>query len=211
MPLVAGPRRRRLGLAALATLLVAGCGGAQREPVEAAPTAAAAEPSWPVPEGWNAEVIPFPLGFAPALPHTGVEVLRFPPGFLDPDSGEYWSYTFVWRTNDPAELGAAPLGDELTTYFRGLVAAVDTAEEIAAPAREAIAASAVAAAARFDLVVRTHDASRTKLPVELVGWASRDACADGGALWRIVLAPAATTIRAQLDELAVSATCTSVT
>lgn len=46
---------------------------------------------WPVRDGWKGETIPFPLGFAPDLPYRGVEELRCPPGFFEPNSSHFWS------------------------------------------------------------------------------------------------------------------------
>jgi len=172
----------------------------------AAPAAAAqADPQWAVPAGWRTEVIPFPLDFAPAVEHQGQEVLRFPPGFLDPASGDYWSYAFVWRTEDPAELGAAALGTELTAYFRGLIAAVDQKQRIQARG-EIVARAEPDGAGRFRLAVHAFDAFKTAEPIDLTGWAQRRPC-RAGALWVFVLAPAKTAIRSQLDELARGASC----
>jgi hypothetical protein len=177
----------------------------------AAPGAGAAapgsqtDPQWAVPAGWRTEVIPFPLDFAPTVEHQGQEVLRFPPGFLDPASGDYWSYAFVWRTEDPAELGGAALGTELTAYFRGLIAAVDQKQRI--QARDEIVARAEPdGAGRFRLTVHAFDAFKTAAPIDLTGWAQRRPC-RAGALWMFVLAPEKTAIRAQLDELARGASC----
>jgi hypothetical protein len=50
------------------------------------------------------------------------------------------------------------------------------------------------------------DAFKTFAPVELAGWAERRACGQG-AVWRFVLAPAATTRRGELDTLAQAAAC----
>lgn len=95
-----------------AVLVVAllGCGSAKSPPA-----------TWPVPEGWKEETIPFPLGFAPTIAHRGVEELRFPPGFLKQEDPHAWAYTFVWRLEDRAELDEAQLAGELTAYFRGLM------------------------------------------------------------------------------------------
>jgi len=78
-------------------------------------------------DGFRGETIPFPLDFAPGIAHKGVEELRFAPGFFEPAQPGYWSYTFVWRTEDPAAMDAAAVGGELTAYFRGLIEAVDQA------------------------------------------------------------------------------------
>jgi hypothetical protein len=167
----------------------------------AAPPPPAPPSAWPVPAGWRSEVLPFPLDFAPSLAHRGVEELRFPPGFFDPASGEWWSYEFAWRLDDPAALAPDTLAVELTTYFRGLVAAVDGDHRVTAPDRIAVAVG-------FDLAVRAHlvDPFKTAEPIDLVGTAERRAC-GGGALWVIVLAPATTTIRSQLIDLARDAAC----
>jgi hypothetical protein len=79
---------------------------------------------WPVPAGWKSETIPFPLEFAPALAHRGVEELRFAPGMFDPAAPGYWSYAFVWWLEDQAPQDAASLAAELTEYFRGLLTSV---------------------------------------------------------------------------------------
>jgi hypothetical protein len=170
---------------------------------------ASAPPSrpWPTPAGFRSETIPFPLEFAPQLAHRGVEELRFAPGFLDPAAPGYWSYAFVWRTEDPAVLDAAAIGAELTAYFRGLIAAVDEAGQIAnKDSIVAIVARGTAAGARVTVTAHVFDAFKTKQPLDLVGWAERRAC-GAGALWRFVLAPAASAQRPALDALAAEATC----
>lgn len=199
-------------LAALAFVL--GCGAprsrATAEPAAppnppAAPTAA--KPSladWDLPAGWRSEVIAFPLGFAPALAHRGFEEIRFAPGMFDPAAPGYWSYAFVWRTDDEAALDEAALGAELTAYFRGLIAAVDDKQRITA--RDQIVVRAVREADRFALTAHIFDAFKTALPVDLVGWAERRACPTG-ALWIFVLAPADSGVRAQLEALAAAAHC----
>jgi hypothetical protein len=206
-------------LAALACSLVA-CGNGPSPststaatPATAANTATASPapaPPWPTPPGWRTEVIPFPLDFAPAIAHRGREELRFPPGFFDPASGDYWSYTFVWRTEDPAQLDATALGAELTAYFRGLIAAVDRQQRIGIRARDQILARATPdgdGPATFRLAVHVFDAFKTAAPIDLTGWAEHRPCRTG-ALWIFVLAPARSAIRSQLDELARAASCT---
>ena len=162
--------------------------------------------TWTVPAGWKSEVIPFPLDFAPSLQHTGAEELRFPKGFFDAASGEYFSYAFVWRTTDAAVLDASQLGQELSVYFQGLISEVDKAKK-RTETRAASVAKATANGARFDLVASTFDPFTTSQAIELIGWAERVTC-GGGAIWVFVLAPAKTTIRAELDALATAAKTT---
>jgi hypothetical protein len=191
----------------LAVPWILACGSPTTGPVAPPdPVAPAARPTepWPTPAGFRSETIPFPLDFAPQLTHRGVEELRFAPGFFDPAAPGYWSYAFVWRTEDPAALDAAAVGAELTAYFRGLIEAVDAAKQIAD--RGAIVARGTAAGARVTVTAHVFDAFKTKLPLDLVGWAERRAC-GGGALWRFVLAPAASSLRPALDALAAEAAC----
>jgi hypothetical protein len=185
--------------------------GPAQPPDPRAPAVAPATPPvrpgqpWPTPAGFRSETIAFPLDFAPRLAHQGVEELRFAPGFFDPAAPGYWSYAFVWRTQDPAALDAAAVGAELTAYFRGLIEAVDEAKQIAN--RDSITVRGVSAAgARVTITAHVFDAFKTKLPLDLVGWAERRAC-GGGALWRFVMAPAASPLRPALDALAAEAGC----
>jgi len=80
--------------------------------------------TWGVPEGWRTETIPFPLEFAPDIPHRGVEELRFAPGFFQSSAPGWWTYAFAWVVSDAGALDMSTLAAELTTYFRGLTATV---------------------------------------------------------------------------------------
>ena len=111
-------------LAVLVTLGASAC--ATDAPAPTPPPEVRSEPGfeWPVPEGWNHETIPFPLGFAPDIPFHGVEELRFAPGFFDAASSTYWSYAFVWWLDDPPAFDAAAISPVLREYFAGLASAV---------------------------------------------------------------------------------------
>lgn len=174
-------------------VLAAGCG--------ASPVAV----GWPVPGGWKREEIPFPLGFAPTLDHHGVEELRFPPGFSKVGSPNRWSYTFEWKLTDAAALDAPALGGELVTYFRGLLVAVDGDRHRFDPA--AITAGATPQGDGFALVAHVFDAFSDAAPIDLVGTARRYACGGRRVVWRFVLAPAASPLRATLDDLAATRPC----
>jgi hypothetical protein len=190
-----------------ALFLLAACGSSAAPPkidppapTPTPPANATTEP-WPTPAGWKSETIPFPLGFAPSLAHRGVEELRFAPGMFDPAAPGYWSYAFVWRVENAAELDAKQLGDDLTTYFRGLIAAVDKTLAV-----DPVAATATGGGPRFELKARVIDAFKSKQPVDLTGWAERKACAKG-ALWIFVFSPATSAVRGELDALAAKARC----
>lgn len=129
---------RRLLPFLLAAFVPAACSGKREKEEEAPrPPAATAEApafTWPVPAGWRSETIRFPLEFAPDIPHRGVEELRFAPGFFDPAAAGYWAYAFAWVVTGEEPLDTATLGRELTTYFRGLTAAVAAGKkELPAP------------------------------------------------------------------------------
>jgi hypothetical protein len=120
--------RWRVAIAVCIVVTALGCGGGSRqaEPVvPVVPTAAPAEPpAWALPEGWRAETIPFPLGFAPSLPYRGVEELRFPAEFFTVGHEDYFAYAFVWHIAAPGPAGAGALERDLVAYFEGLARAV---------------------------------------------------------------------------------------
>ena len=80
--------------------------------------------TWPVPDGWRREVIPFPLEFAPGVADRGVEELRFAPDFFKPEAPTFWSYTFVWLLDDAPVPDQRWLERALVVYFSGLADAV---------------------------------------------------------------------------------------
>lgn len=128
--------------------------------------------TWPLPEGWKAETIPFPLDFAPDVRHTGVEDLRFSPGFSNPDAPDNWTYAFAWVLEDKASFTAERLERELTAYFKGLSMAVGSkkfsfdANHFSAHIRPRSAARA-SEAREFFGTVETYDCFRTGKPITL--------------------------------------------
>jgi len=78
----------------------------------------------PVPDGWRAETIPFPLDFAPELNYEGLEELRFAPGMFDADSEDFWTYAFIWWIPEETSIDPDSLGPR-AGYERGLVRRYD--------------------------------------------------------------------------------------
>ncbi|MBO6514154.1 MAG: hypothetical protein JJ974_09340, partial [Phycisphaerales bacterium] len=70
---------------------------------------------------WARETIMLPPGFAPEFP-LGVEELRFPPGWRNPDSENFWSYAIVLRL-DESEPSIDRLRELTHQYYTGLMAA----------------------------------------------------------------------------------------
>lgn len=77
--------------------------------------------SWPLPESWVKEIIPFPLKFAPELKYPGVEEIHFMPGWRgDTLQDQQWSYIFVWKLDSIFIPDTSQLKHDLIVYFNGL-------------------------------------------------------------------------------------------
>jgi hypothetical protein len=74
-----------------------------------------------VPKDWNVERFPLPADFAPRMRFKGVEELRFPPGWGDSTSKQYWSYAYLWWLNSGPEVNALNLQKNLEALYTGLV------------------------------------------------------------------------------------------
>jgi hypothetical protein len=172
------PRPLRLP-AALGLLLAAVWSGAAQPPSTASDDGF----SWPVPAGWRKETIPFPLEFAPDLPHKGVEELRFGPGFSHPQEADFWSYDFVWRLDDESVVDEKTLADELTRYFRGLNMTVGGKKygfdkDRFKSSVAAVPAPTGSSAAAFRGRVESYDAFATGKAIVLNIEISRETCPD---------------------------------
>ena len=84
------------------------------------------------PADWRYEYIPFPLDFAPDLPYTGFEELRFAPGMFDTLAADYFTYTFAISLTNQQPLSGKELSGFLTSYYKGLYAAVADAKKLLA-------------------------------------------------------------------------------
>ncbi len=165
--------------AALLVLLALLPGVARAEGLGAKPSF-----TWPSPEGWKTETIPFPLDFAPEVRHTGVEELRFSPGFGDPAAPDNWTYAFAWVLEDKPAFTPETLGREMTAYFKGLSMAVGGKKfsfdpaHFSAQIRSRPAARASEARELFG-TVETYDCFRTGKPITLHVVARTVACEAG--------------------------------
>jgi len=74
-----------------------------------------------IPEGWSSERFSLPPDFAKQLSVTGVEDLRFSPGWSDPGSEEHWSYAYLWWLEGNKDIDASFLQDNLKTLYTGLL------------------------------------------------------------------------------------------
>jgi hypothetical protein len=72
------------------------------------------------PAGWETEIIPFPMPFAPAIALQGYEELAFAPGWRDSTSANLWSIVYVWSIEAKGELTTEQLARYLELYYDGL-------------------------------------------------------------------------------------------
>ncbi len=75
----------------------------------------------PTPKDWQTETFSFPIEFAPKIPFTGSEELRFTPGWGNTLSDEHWSYCFLWWIKADSKIDAVNLKAYLEQYYSGLV------------------------------------------------------------------------------------------
>ena len=74
---------------------------------------------------WRKEPFIFPLRFARDIPYVGVEDARFPIGWEDVDSPNFWSYSFAWKVNSDGPISLKELENNLKKYFDGLMHVAD--------------------------------------------------------------------------------------
>jgi hypothetical protein len=75
----------------------------------------------PEPERWEKETFSIPIEFAPNIPFTGSEEVRFSPGWGNIESEEHWSYCFLWWIEPDSKINAPLLKKYLEEYYGGLV------------------------------------------------------------------------------------------
>lgn len=83
---------------------------------------------------WARETIELPPSFAPDMP-SGVEELRFPPGWRDPDSDNFWSYAIVLRIDEPAPTSKR-LAELIDIYYTGLMSVFGVGHNPGSPPNE---------------------------------------------------------------------------
>lgn len=74
-----------------------------------------------MPAGWDIERFQIPIIFALQIPYSGIEDIRFMPGWANVKSDEYWTYAFLWYLNDQPEMNAQIIEDNLEFYYTGLI------------------------------------------------------------------------------------------
>jgi hypothetical protein len=72
------------------------------------------------PSNWQFERFTLPPQFAPEIPYSGVEELRFSPGMFVKDSASYFTYAFVAEFDNTYAVSQTDIKNYLLTYFKGL-------------------------------------------------------------------------------------------
>ncbi|MDO9376265.1 MAG: hypothetical protein Q7T76_17710 [Ferruginibacter sp.] len=74
-----------------------------------------------IPKAWTIERFLIPIVFAREIPYTGVEDIRFAPGWADATSEQYWTYAFLWYLDGAASTNVSTLEKQLQAYYTGLL------------------------------------------------------------------------------------------
>lgn len=114
---------------------------------------------------WARETIQLPPGFAPEMP-SGAEELRFPPGWRDPDSENFWSYAIVLRLHEPVP-AAERLGRLIDIYYTGLMDAFGVGRKPDAPPNEVEVDLTPTANHQYEGVMRLVDGFATHKPIAI--------------------------------------------
>lgn len=72
-------------------------------------------------DNWGKELFQFPIRFAKEIQYTGMEEARFPKGWGDSTSTEFWTYAFAWEIETEKALIEADFEINLQYYFDGLL------------------------------------------------------------------------------------------
>ena len=83
------------------------------------------------PDDWGQESFALPPAFAPNFDISGVEEVRFAPGWADSTSTQFWTYTFAWYVDGDASLTEQRLATLVENYFGGLTRSVGKQNGIA--------------------------------------------------------------------------------
>ncbi|WP_367390858.1 serine hydrolase [Lewinella sp. LCG006] len=105
---------------------------------------------------WRKEMFVFPINFARDIDFQGVEDARFPRGWEQLDSPNFWSYVYAWNLENSGDVTEADLEASLQKYFAGLMGWDATSAQLSTTDN-----------ILFTGVVKTMDAFFTKTPMDL--------------------------------------------
>lgn len=74
-----------------------------------------------VPEKWTTETFNIPIDFAPSIKYSGIEEVRFAPGWDSSEAEDYWTYAYLWYVSGVNEFDVEIIEENLEAYYTGLV------------------------------------------------------------------------------------------
>jgi hypothetical protein len=86
----------------------------------------------PLPKDWGIERFLVPISFAPQILYTGVEDIRFTPGWANVKSDEYWTYAFLWYLDGSVKTNKKIIAGNLKAYYTGLFTVNSDSTKVAA-------------------------------------------------------------------------------
>lgn len=84
------------------------------------------------PADWGKESFSLPPAFAPGITFSGIEHVRFAPGWADSSSTQFWTYSFAWYIEGKQALTEKHLRQVTEDYFSGLTESVGKSNGLAA-------------------------------------------------------------------------------
>ncbi|HWB24846.1 MAG TPA: hypothetical protein VG738_05170 [Chitinophagaceae bacterium] len=122
--------------------------------------------------GWNVEKSRFPLSFAPSIPYKGLDDIRFLPGFYNNQSGDFWSYCYLWYLDGNVNFTESQVKTDLLAYYNGLNQTQDATVSV----KKVAAASGYDAT--FECTINTIDKFVTHKPITLNATVNIKRCAE---------------------------------
>jgi CubicO group peptidase (beta-lactamase class C family) len=82
---------------------------------------------------WGKELFAIPLHFAQGIKLKGFEDARFPKGWNDTKSPNFWTYAFAWKVNLSTSLTTPQVKDYIEKYYDGLLSSVNKERNLELP------------------------------------------------------------------------------
>jgi CubicO group peptidase (beta-lactamase class C family) len=82
---------------------------------------------------WGKELFAIPLHFAQDIKLKGFEDARFPKGWNDTKSPNFWTYAFAWKVNLNTALTTPQVKDYIEKYYNGLLSGVNKEKNLELP------------------------------------------------------------------------------
>ena len=137
----------------------------------------------PAPDTWRHETFTFPLTFAPSIPYSGTEYVRFSPSWSRFAADDGFSYVFLWDVK-AVPVTTEDLEDHLEGYFEGLMRGVAPGRKLERPDIKTSAALHPMTplpdwSRAYGAQVRTWNAFSRAEPLLLHGEIAQRECAGG--------------------------------